>query len=79
LRASYRWVILDLPPAMPMSDVSEVISQVDCAIMVIRAGQTTQTLAHSSFEIIGNKLIGVVLNNAIIHGSSYYSNYGARE
>ena len=79
LRASYRWVILDLPPAMPMSDVSEVISQVDCAIMVVRAGQTTQTLAHSSFEIVGNKLIGVVLNNAIIHGSSYYSNYGARE
>ena len=78
LRASYRWVILDLPPAMPMSDVSEVIPQVDCALMVVRAGKTTQALLHPSFEIVGNKLIGVVLNNAIIHGSSYYGNYGTR-
>lgn len=79
LRASYRWVILDLPPAMPMSDVSEVIPQVDCAIMVVRAGKTTQSLAHPAFEIVGNKLIGVVLNDAIIHGSSYYGSYGTRE
>lgn len=79
LRASYRWVILDLPPAMPMSDVSEVIPQVDCAIMVVRAGKTTQALLHPSFEIIGNKLVGVVLNSAIIHGSSYYGNYGTRD
>jgi capsular exopolysaccharide synthesis family protein len=79
LRASYRWVILDLPPAMPMSDVSEVISQVDCAIMVVRAGKSTQALVHPAFEIVGNKLVGVVLNNAIIHGSSYYGSYGSRE
>lgn len=79
LRASYRWVILDLPPAVPMSDVSEVISQADCAIMVIRAGKTTQTLLQPSFEVLGNKLIGVVLNNAIIHGSSYYGSYGTRK
>lgn len=76
LRASYRWVILDLPPAMPMSDVSEVIPQVDCAIMVVRAGKSTQTLVHPAFEIVGNKLVGVVLNDAIIHGSSYYGSYG---
>jgi capsular exopolysaccharide synthesis family protein len=79
LRASYRWVILDLPPAMPMSDVSEVIPQVDCAIMVVRAGKTTQALLHPSFEILGNKLVGVVLNNTIIHGSSYYGSYGTRK
>lgn len=79
LRASYRWVILDLPPAMPMSDVSEVISQVDCALMVVRAGKTTQALLHPSFEAVGSKLVGVVLNSAIIHGSSYYGSYGTRE
>jgi hypothetical protein len=62
-----------------MSDVSEVIPQVDCAIMVVRAGKTTQALLHPSFEIIGNKLVGVVLNSAIIHGSSYYGNYGTRD
>jgi capsular exopolysaccharide synthesis family protein len=78
LRASYRWVILDLPPAMPMSDVSEVISQADCAIMVIRAGKTTQALVRPSFEVLGKKLVGVVLNSAIIHGSSYYGSYGTR-
>ena len=78
LRASYRWVILDLPPVMPMSDVSEVISQVDCAILVARAGKSTRALVAPAVEILGSKLTGVVLNDAIIHGSAYYGSYGRR-
>lgn len=76
LRAVYRWVVLDLPPAFPLSDVSEVISQVDTAVMVVRAGKTTDAFIRPTLDILGKKLSGVVLNGAYIRGSSYYKQYG---
>jgi capsular exopolysaccharide synthesis family protein len=76
LRGMYRWVILDLAPAVPMSDVSEVIPQADGALMVVRAGKTLKSLVKSPLEILGSKLWGVVLNDSPIQGSAYYGGYG---
>ena len=76
LRSMYRWVILDLAPAVPMSDVAEVVPQVDGALMVVRAGKTQKALVNAPFEILGSKLWGVVLNDSPILGSAYYGGYG---
>lgn len=77
LRGMYRWVILDLAPAVPMSDVAEVVPQVDGALMVVRAGKTQKALVNGPLEILGTKLWGVVLNDAPILGSAYYGGYGS--
>jgi Mrp family chromosome partitioning ATPase len=76
LRASYRWVILDLAPAVPMSDVSDVLPHTDGALMVVRSGKTQKTFLPPLLEILGRKLWGVVLNDTPILGSAYYGSYG---
>jgi Mrp family chromosome partitioning ATPase len=76
LRASYRWVILDLAPAVPMSDVSDILPQADGALMVVRSGKTQKAFLPPLLEILGRKLWGVVLNGAPVLGSAYYGSYG---
>jgi Mrp family chromosome partitioning ATPase len=78
LRAAFEWVILDLVPAVPMSDVAEVLPYVDGALMVVRAGTTSAALLKPALEIVGSKLRGAVLNDSAIKGSAYYSDYGKR-
>jgi Mrp family chromosome partitioning ATPase len=76
LRAMYRWVILDMAPAMPMSDVSEVLPQVDDALLVVRAAKTSKDLLPPLLQLLGSKLRGVVLNDTPVLGSAYYGSYG---
>lgn len=76
LRGAFTWVILDLPPAIPFSDVSEVLPEVDGALMVVRSGRTKRSLVPPTVEILGNKLWGVVLNDAEVSGGAYYGYYG---
>jgi capsular exopolysaccharide synthesis family protein len=76
LRNSYRWVILDLSPAVPMSDVSDVLPQTDGALMVVRSGKSQKTFLPPILEILGRKLWGVVLNDTPVLGSAYYGSYG---
>jgi len=76
LRASYRWVILDLAPAVPMSDVSDILPQADGALMVVRSGKTQKRFLPPLLEILGKKLWGVVLNDTPVLGSAYYGSYG---
>lgn len=76
LRAMFGWVILDLPPAIPMADVAEVLPHVDGALLVVRSGKTEKSLLSAPIEILGSKLWGAVLNEAPIAGSAYYGTYG---
>jgi capsular exopolysaccharide synthesis family protein len=76
LKASYRWVILDLAPAVPMSDVSDILPQADGALMVVRSGKTQKAFMPPLLEILGKKLWGVVLNDTPVLGSAYYGSYG---
>jgi len=75
LRAAFAWVILDLAPAIPFSDVSEVLPNVDGALMVVRAGKTKKSLVGPSLEVLASKLWGVVLNDAVVSGDSSYGYY----
>jgi capsular exopolysaccharide synthesis family protein len=76
LRDTFEWIILDMPPAIPMSDVVEVLPHVDGALMVVRSGKTIKSLIEPTIEILGQKAWGVVLNDSLIHGSAYYGYYG---
>jgi len=75
LRATFTWVILDLAPAIPFSDVSEVLPSVDGALVVVRCGKTKRSLLGSTLEVIGSKLWGIVLNDAVVSGGDSYGYY----
>jgi Mrp family chromosome partitioning ATPase len=75
LRATFAWVVLDLAPAIPFSDVSELLPSVDGALAVVRSGKTKKSLVGPTLEIVGNKLWGVILNDAEVSGGEYYGYY----
>ena len=74
----FQWVVLDFAPAIPMADVGEVLPHVDGALMIVRSGKTSKAMVPPSLEILGSKLWGVVMNDALIKGSAYYGHYGNR-
>jgi capsular exopolysaccharide synthesis family protein len=76
LRNTFQWVILDMPPIIPMSDVAEMLPFVDGALLVVRSAKTNKALIPPAMEILGTKCWGAVLNDAEINGSAYYSYYG---
>ncbi len=75
LRATFAWVILDLAPAIPFSDVSEVLPSVDGALAVVRSGKTKKSLVGPTLEIVASKLWGIILNDAAVSGGEYYGDY----
>ena len=77
LRSTFHWVILDLPPAVPMADVAEVVPQVDGVILVVRNATTKKTMISPACDVLGSKLWGVIYNDSPIVGSKYYGSYGS--
>lgn len=75
LRATFTWVILDLAPAIPFADVSEVLPCVDGALVVVRSGKTKKSLLGPTLEVVGSKLWGIVLNDAVVNGGDHYGYY----
>ena len=79
LRSMFGWVVLDLPPAIPIADVAEVLPHVDGALLVVRSGKTEKSLLSAPVEILGAKLWGAVLNEVPVAGSAYYGTYGDKK
>ena len=76
-------IILDTPPALPVTDATALAPQSDGVILVVRAGQTSAHKAldvAKNFERTGVRVLGVALN--AMGGdtsSSYYYHYAAAE
>jgi polysaccharide biosynthesis transport protein len=92
LRASYDYVIVDLPPLTPLIDVRVTSQLIDFFILVVEWGRTkigvTQHALHTAPNVYEN-LIGVVLNKTDIksmvrydaqhsdyYSDSHYTRYG---
>jgi protein-tyrosine kinase len=62
-RYSDRIVIFDLPPVLVADDVMTVLPSVDCVLMVVGSGVSTQNEIEAAMNrISGSNLLGVVLN-----------------
>lgn len=70
--SKFRWVILDAPPVIPAADVPELAPMVDAILMVVRVRTTPRDLVRKSFEMVGERLRGVILNEATLCWDSYY-------
>jgi protein-tyrosine kinase len=71
----FDWIIVDSPPAVPVSDAGILAKACDGVLMVVRSNSTPVDLARRAREEFPDEvLIGVVLNGTD-HEASAYSRY----
>ena len=79
LEQAYDYVLVDLPPLMPVVDVRSTTQLVDCYLYVVQWGQTSVEVverALSSAHQVYEKLLGVILNKADLETMRNYSGDG---
>jgi protein-tyrosine kinase len=70
----FDWIIVDSPPAVPVSDASQLANFCDGVLMVVRSNATPYDTAQKARqEFAGKTLVGVVLNG--IRKSDSYARY----
>jgi protein-tyrosine kinase len=70
----FEWIIIDSPPAVPVSDASQLSQYCDGVLMVVRSNSTPyDTAQRAQREFQGKVLVGVVLNGTMPDGA--YARY----
>jgi protein-tyrosine kinase len=70
----FDWIIVDSPPAVPVSDASQLANYCDGVMMVVRSNATPyDTAQRARQEFQGKTMVGVVLNG--ITRQDTYSRY----
>jgi capsular exopolysaccharide synthesis family protein len=70
----YERVIIDSPPAVPVTDPAILAGYCDGVVMVVRAGRTAQDQAkraRRNLSDVGARILGVVLNDAELSRRGY--------
>ena len=74
-RETYDYIFLDFPPILEVSDAATLSQSVTGYVMLARAGVTdTGALkkAVSAIEMLGAKIVGVVINGSNLKNGYYY-------
>ncbi len=83
LVASFDWIIIDAPPALPVVDALSLKRYADASMIVARAGRTQQSAIAEAIRVLeGNHVLGVVLNGLEKFDRGYYqyySHYGGKK
>jgi len=70
----FDWIIVDSPPAVPVSDAGQLANFCDGVLMVVRSNATPYDTAQKARqEFLGKTLVGVVLNG--LSKSDSYARY----
>ena len=75
-KQNHKWVVLDSPPVLSISDSMELSALADCTVLVIRARVTPRVLVERSIELLGSRLHQVIMNEGTECADSshrYYS------
>ena len=78
LRASFDYIIVDLPPLTPVVDVRATTPLIDCFVLVVEWGRTKIEVVQHALHTAPNvyeTLIGTVLNKTDIKAMRRYDNY----
>lgn len=73
----YKFVLIDSPPVIPVTDASVLAQSVDGVILVLAAGEVKREQAlqaKQQLEKVGAKILGIVLNKAKVQSKqqNYY-------
>ncbi len=72
----FDWIVIDSPPAVPVSDASVLARACDGVLMVVRSNSTPSDVARRARqEFPEQSLVGVVLNGTNFDDSSYTRYY----
>lgn len=74
----YDCVVIDSPPAGPVSDPALLSRQVDGVILVLELGKTSMRAlrrAHDHLSKVGAPMLGIVLNGVRLNPRGYYYYY----
>jgi capsular exopolysaccharide synthesis family protein len=71
-RRNFRWIVLDSSPVLPAADVVDLMPQVDGVLLVIRAESTPREVSKRSFDVLGKRLHGVIMNGATVDSNPHY-------
>jgi exopolysaccharide transport family protein len=78
LRATYDYVIVDLPPLAPIVDVRATTPLIDCFILVVEWGRTRTDVVQHALHTAPNvyeALVGTVLNKTDMRAMKRYDSY----
>ncbi len=78
LRRDYRYLILDTPPSLPVTDAAVASAVADATILVMRSGETEETAARRATDQLRRlrvRVAGAVLNAVSRRYDSHYSYY----
>jgi succinoglycan biosynthesis transport protein ExoP len=78
LRASYDYVVVDLPPLAPIVDVRATTPLIDCFILVVEWGRTRTDVVQHALHTAPNvyeSLAGTVLNKTDMRAMKRYNSY----
>jgi capsular exopolysaccharide synthesis family protein len=65
MRQRYEWIIIDTPPIVPFTDADAAGRLSDGYLLVVRAGQTSQSIFKQATSLAsGAPILGVVLNDS---------------
>jgi capsular exopolysaccharide synthesis family protein len=76
LSAHFDWILVDTPPATPLTDAVSVSQRVDATLLVVRAGHTSRKAVDEALVRLGTRnLVGIVLNGADSLNHAYTKHY----
>lgn len=80
-RRRYDYVLIDVPPLLPVTDAALLAAHSDGAMLVVRHNKTTRDQVEASrerLESVGARLLGSIVNMAPVakRGSGYGYGYG---
>jgi Mrp family chromosome partitioning ATPase len=73
----HKWVVLDSPPLLTVSDAIELSALTDCTLLVVRARLTPRILVERSIELLGPRLSQVIMNDGSVCADSSHRYYSA--
>jgi len=81
VEALFDWIIIDSPPAVPVSDASVLAKTCDGVLLIVRSNATPIDMARRAREEFPDQaLVGIVLNgtdgDSIPYSRYYYEEYG---
>ena len=79
LRGRYKFVVIDSPPVLPVTDAMILSTLVDGVVFVVESGATVRgavTRARKILHNVGANVLGIVLNKVDMRHDGYYGEYG---
>jgi polysaccharide biosynthesis transport protein len=78
VRASYDYVIIDLPPLLPVTDARVIASKVDGFVFVVEWGKTNKHTVKNAVTVasqVQDRIVGVALSKVDFRIASRYPGY----